>query len=111
MLRWDAEVMHGRQDWDWRSAILAERVREHPVDQVISVLRDFGALGPHLALTGLGQAARAALAQRVPPPITLGLPAAEFLNILAGLPDEEAIPNWPGAGETTPRCPGNRSVG
>ena len=84
-----AEVMVQRGDWDWRAPYLAEEVMVHPVDRVVEILRDFGALDRHMALTPLGEYARAELGRRVPPPITKDLPAAEVLRLLAALPEEE----------------------
>ncbi|WP_147268317.1 plasmid pRiA4b ORF-3 family protein [Spongiactinospora rosea] len=84
-----AEVMRGRGDWDWRAVYLPGEGRVHPVDRVVEILRDFGALDERMALTGLGEYARAELDRRVPPPVTPDLPAARVLELLAALPEEE----------------------
>lgn len=84
-----AEAMRERGDWDWRALYLAEETKAHPVDQVIGILTDFGALDAHLALTALGEYARTELGARLPAPITPDLPAAEVLRILGGMPEEE----------------------
>ncbi|MEV4249540.1 plasmid pRiA4b ORF-3 family protein [Streptosporangium canum] len=84
-----AEMMVQRGDWDWDAPYLTEEVMVHPVDRVVEILRDFGALDRRMALTPLGEYARAELGRRVPPPITRDLPAAEVLRLLAVLPEEE----------------------
>ncbi|MBG0814629.1 plasmid pRiA4b ORF-3 family protein [Planomonospora sp. ID82291] len=90
-----AEVMRGRGDWDWRAVYLAGEGRVHPVDRVVEILRDFGALDERMALTALGEYSRAELDRRVPPPITPDLPAARVLDLLAALPEEEVRePVW-----------------
>ncbi|MEU8178932.1 plasmid pRiA4b ORF-3 family protein [Microbispora hainanensis] len=79
--------MRMRRDWDWRAAGLTER---HPVDQVVGILRDFGALDARLAVTTLGEYARRELQRRLPLPITPELTAAEVLRRLATAPEEDA---------------------
>ncbi|WP_189241013.1 plasmid pRiA4b ORF-3 family protein [Planomonospora parontospora] len=84
-----AEVMRARRDWDWRAVYLADEGRAHPVDRVVEILRDFGALDERMALTAVGEYARAELDRRVPPPVTPELPATRVLELLAALPEEE----------------------
>ncbi|WP_433351991.1 plasmid pRiA4b ORF-3 family protein [Microtetraspora malaysiensis] len=79
--------MRVRRGWDWRAAGLIER---HPVDQVVGILRDFGALDARLAVTALGEYARRELQRDLPSPITPELTAAEVLKRLATAPEEDA---------------------
>ncbi|GAA0980306.1 hypothetical protein GCM10009555_046500 [Acrocarpospora macrocephala] len=84
-----AEEMRRRGDWDWRAPILADAAMEHPVDWIVAILRDFGALDSRMGVTALGEYARGEFGRRVPPPITSDLSAAAVLRLLADLPEEE----------------------
>jgi len=83
------DMMRVRGDWDYRSYGL-EHAQRHPVDTVVEILRDFGALGDRLSVTPLADYAHAELTTRLPPPINADLSAATLLSVLAGLPGEES---------------------
>ncbi|MFC5824432.1 plasmid pRiA4b ORF-3 family protein [Nonomuraea insulae] len=88
-LRGEAEaVMRQRRDWDWRASGL---IGGHPVDRIVTILREFGALDPRLNVTELGEHARHELADRIPLPVTPDLDAAEVLRRVA-MSAEEDVP-------------------
>jgi hypothetical protein len=82
------DAMGERGDWDYNAYRLAG-AEQHPVDTVVEILRDFGALDHRQSATPLAEYAHAELTRRLPPPINADLPAATLLTVLAGLPEEE----------------------
>ncbi|WP_433562090.1 plasmid pRiA4b ORF-3 family protein [Nocardia sp. CA-151230] len=83
------DAMRSRGDWDYRSYGL-EPSQRHPVNTVVEILCEFGALDDRLSVTPLAEYARDELGRRVPPPMNADLPAADLLAVLAGLPEEQS---------------------
>ncbi|MFJ9370947.1 plasmid pRiA4b ORF-3 family protein [Nocardia sp. NPDC101769] len=83
------DTMRARGDWDYHSHGL-ERSPRHPVNTVVEILREFGALDHRLSATPLAEYARDELGRRVPPPMDADLPAAALLAVLARLPEAES---------------------
>lgn len=76
-------VMYDRGDWDVR-ANPQRHGRVHPAEAALALLRLFGAM-EGTRLTPLGTWAHAELRKVVPPQITPELPAADLLELLAGV--------------------------
>jgi hypothetical protein len=97
------EVMRQRGDWTPFTYFSTRRADVHPVDAVLDVLQDFGALDRGLGLTPLGHYARTQLEQRIPSQITPELPAGELLALLAGLHEQDIWePAWRWLDDTSP---------
>jgi hypothetical protein len=83
--------MREREVWTVFAAFRNRRAAEHPVDTVVDILRDFGAVGAGDRPTPLGHWARHELEGRIPPVVTPELPAREFLAYLASLAEGDDI--------------------
>jgi hypothetical protein len=82
-------LMREREVWTLFSSFQNKRAPVHPVDTVLDILGDFGAVGGSRHVTPLGRWARHELESRIPPVVTPELPARELLAYLASLDERE----------------------